>query len=137
MAHQPSVRHPRHRRVGPHHVPGEALDAGPDVRIQLGGVLKAGGGQQFAVAGLGRLDARVRGQEAVKRAWGQLGRPDDDRDRVRKVRRLEELCAARRQYDLQARIHGWLHNWLMLHLPLSVALIVLMFIHVWTAVKVW
>jgi hypothetical protein len=53
------------------------------------------------------------------------------------VRRLEELCAARRQYDLQARIHGWLHNWLLLHLPLSVALCVVLAVHIVTALKYW
>jgi len=53
------------------------------------------------------------------------------------VRRLEELCAARRQYDLQARIHGWLHNWLLIHLPLSVALCVVLVVHIVTALKYW
>jgi len=53
------------------------------------------------------------------------------------VRRLEELCAARRQYDQQARLHGWLHNWLLVHLPLSVALCVLLVVHIVTALKYW
>jgi hypothetical protein len=37
--------------------------------------------------------------------------------------------------DDQARIHFWLHNWLWIHLPLSIALIVLMFVHVFFALK--
>jgi uncharacterized membrane protein len=55
----------------------------------------------------------------------------------RVVRRLEELCAARRQYDQQARIHVWLHNWVLVHLPLSVALTVLLAAHAVTALKYW
>lgn len=50
---------------------------------------------------------------------------------------LEELCNQRRQLSLQAKIHFWLHNWLWVHLPLSVALIVLMFFHVFIALKYW
>src|SRR5262249_41200567 len=37
------------------------------------------------------------------------------------VAALEGLCGQRRQLDLQARIHFWLHNWLCVHLPLSAA----------------
>lgn len=50
---------------------------------------------------------------------------------------LEGLCEQRRELDLQARIHFWLHNWLCIHLPLSIALIALMFIHAWAAVRYW
>ncbi len=48
---------------------------------------------------------------------------------------LESMCEQRRQLDDQARIQFWLHNWLWVHLPLSVALIVLMFVHVFYAIK--
>jgi hypothetical protein len=48
---------------------------------------------------------------------------------------LEGMCEQRRQLDEQSRIHFWLHNWLWVHLPLSVALIVLMFVHVFYAIK--
>jgi hypothetical protein len=50
---------------------------------------------------------------------------------------LESLCEQRRQLASQARVHFWLHNWLWLHLPLSVALVVLMFVHVFVAMKYW
>ncbi len=50
---------------------------------------------------------------------------------------LESLCEQRRELDQQARIHFWLHNWLCIHLPLSVALIVLMIIHAVAAVRYW
>jgi hypothetical protein len=53
------------------------------------------------------------------------------------VRRLEELCADRRQYDAQVRVHWWLHNWQLVHLPLSVALCVVLAAHVVTALKYW
>lgn len=50
---------------------------------------------------------------------------------------LEGMCEQRRQMDAQARIHFWLHNWLWVHLPLSIALILLMFVHVLYALKYW
>jgi hypothetical protein len=50
---------------------------------------------------------------------------------------LEDLCNQRRQLDRQKRLHFWLHNWLLIHLPLSVALVVLMFVHIWYALKYW
>ncbi|MFL5244936.1 MAG: hypothetical protein ACJ8FY_22770 [Gemmataceae bacterium] len=50
---------------------------------------------------------------------------------------LEDLCNQRRQLDRQRRLHFWLHNWLLIHLPLSAALVVLMFVHVWVALKYW
>lgn len=48
---------------------------------------------------------------------------------------LESMCEQRRQMDEQSRLQFWLHNWLWVHLPLSVALIVLMFVHVFYAIK--
>jgi hypothetical protein len=48
---------------------------------------------------------------------------------------LENFCDQRRQLDRQDRMHRWLHNWLIIHLPLSVALVILMFVHVWVALK--
>jgi hypothetical protein len=53
------------------------------------------------------------------------------------VRRLEELCAARRQYDAQVRLHRWLHNWQLVHMPLSIALCVALAVHIVTALKYW
>jgi hypothetical protein len=50
---------------------------------------------------------------------------------------LESLCERRRQFDEQARVHFWLHAWLWVHLPLSAALVVLMFVHAWVALKYW
>lgn len=50
---------------------------------------------------------------------------------------LEELCDRRRQFDLQIRLHHWLHAWLYVHLPLSVALLVLLGMHVFVALRYW
>lgn len=50
---------------------------------------------------------------------------------------LENLCEQRRQFDRQAWLHFWLHNWLWIHLPLSVALVVLMILHIVVALKYW
>jgi hypothetical protein len=50
---------------------------------------------------------------------------------------LERMCTQRRQWAQQARMHFWLHNWLLVHLPLSVALVLLMIVHAWVAVKFW
>jgi hypothetical protein len=60
---------------------------------------------------------------------------DDLRRRVDPVARpavdeIEALCHRRRQFNVQASIHFWLHGWLSIHLPLSVALIWLLAAHV-------
>lgn len=41
------------------------------------------------------------------------------------VHNLEELCEEERQFRRQIRYHHWLHGWLMLHVPLSLALLLL------------
>ena len=53
------------------------------------------------------------------------------------VGHVADLCDQRRQFDVQERLHFWLHNWLLVHLPLSAALIVLMFVHAFVAIKYW
>jgi hypothetical protein len=53
------------------------------------------------------------------------------------ISRLERACEHRRQFDLQARLHDWLHGWLLVHLPLSVALGVLLAVHVPIALWYW
>lgn len=42
-----------------------------------------------------------------------------------KIEEIERLCTERRQLAEQERLHHFLHGWLMLHVPLSVALLVL------------
>lgn len=47
--------------------------------------------------------------------------------------RLERFCEERRLLAEQERIYWWLHAWLVLHIPLTVALLVLGVAHVVTA----
>lgn len=42
---------------------------------------------------------------------------------------LEEICSEKRQLDHQICLHHWLHAWLLIHLPISLALILLACIH--------
>lgn len=44
---------------------------------------------------------------------------------------LATLCQQRRQWDTQERIHFWLYSWLWVHVPLSAALVLLMFVHIY------
>ena len=41
------------------------------------------------------------------------------------VEDLESICEEERQLTLQRQLHLWLHGWLLVHIPLSVALILL------------
>jgi hypothetical protein len=50
---------------------------------------------------------------------------------------IEDLCERRRQLEQQQRLHFWLHSWLFIHLPLSGALLVLMFVHAVFALMYW
>jgi hypothetical protein len=47
---------------------------------------------------------------------------------------LRALCDERRQIGEQGRLHLWLHLWLLVHVPISVALLVLGVVHAMTAV---
>src|SRR6266446_2317433 len=42
---------------------------------------------------------------------------------------LEDICDEARQLARQERMHRWLHGWLLLHIPLSLALILLGAVH--------
>lgn len=53
------------------------------------------------------------------------------------INSLEEYCDQRRQFDVQKRLHHWLHSWLPIHIGLSVAVSVLLVIHVITALRYW
>jgi hypothetical protein len=46
------------------------------------------------------------------------------------LEQLKTLCDERRQLAEQERIHFWLHAWLLMHVPLSVAVLVLGVVHV-------
>lgn len=46
------------------------------------------------------------------------------------IREMKTAYEERRQLMSQSHIHFWLHNWLLLHIPLSLALLVLSLVHV-------
>jgi hypothetical protein len=48
---------------------------------------------------------------------------------------LEEICGEARQLLRQESLHRWLHGWLLLHIPLSLALIVLAAVHAVMALR--
>jgi len=48
---------------------------------------------------------------------------------------LEAICEERRQLALQTQLHYWLHGWLLLHIPLSMALLVLAVVHAVIALR--
>jgi hypothetical protein len=48
---------------------------------------------------------------------------------------LENICEEERQLTLQSRLHVWLHGWLLLHIPLSLALILLGAVHAFMALR--
>jgi hypothetical protein len=53
------------------------------------------------------------------------------------INSLEDYCDQRRQFDLQTRLHHWLHGWLPVHIGLAVAVSVLLIVHVITALRYW
>ena len=55
--------------------------------------------------------------------------------RSRRTRKLEEICEEERQLRRQVRMHHWLHGWLLLHVPLSLALLLLGCIHAIMALR--
>jgi hypothetical protein len=48
---------------------------------------------------------------------------------------LADICSEARQLRRQERLHRWLHGWLLLHIPLSLALIVLGTVHAVMALR--
>ncbi len=51
------------------------------------------------------------------------------------VEDLEDICEEERQLSRQARLHHWLHGWLLLHIPVSLALLVLGAVHAYKALR--
>jgi len=48
---------------------------------------------------------------------------------------LENICEEQRQLNRQARFYQWLHAWLLVHVPLSIALLVLGGVHAVMALR--
>lgn len=53
------------------------------------------------------------------------------------LNQLEKLCELRHQWDKLRRYQTWLHNWMLVHVPLSLAMTVMMCVHAWLALKLW
>lgn len=51
------------------------------------------------------------------------------------LRDLEDICDEARQLVLQERLHRWLHGWLLVHIPISLALLVLGAVHAVMALR--
>lgn len=51
------------------------------------------------------------------------------------VEDLENICEEERQLNRQVRMHRWLHGWLLVHIPLSLALLVLGAVHAVMALR--
>lgn len=79
---------------------------------------------------------------------GRLANPNDAKREFARMRdilpielhdslaALEVRCDEHRQYSQLERIHHWLHYWLILHIPFSMALLVLFVVHVVVALRV-
>jgi hypothetical protein len=48
---------------------------------------------------------------------------------------LENICEEKRQLDHQSTMHRMLHGWLFVHVPLSLALLVMGAIHAFMALR--
>jgi hypothetical protein len=48
---------------------------------------------------------------------------------------LENICEEEHQLSRQIRIYRWLHAWLLVHVPLSIALLVLGAVHAVMALR--
>ena len=51
------------------------------------------------------------------------------------VNELEAICDERRELAAQKRLHHWLHGWLLVHVPLSMALLLLAVVHAVVALR--
>jgi hypothetical protein len=54
--------------------------------------------------------------------------------RVR-VSKMEDWCESRRLMDLQTKFQHWLHGWLLIHVPSSIALILVTAWHAWVGLR--
>ncbi|GDY07094.1 hypothetical protein LBMAG52_05800 [Planctomycetia bacterium] len=78
-----------------------------------------------------RLDDDI----TARRVFAQL-RSDLPAELHDSLHKLEDLCDERRQFNTQLRLHRWLHWWLILHIPPSIAMLVLFVAHVIVSLRV-
>ena len=56
-------------------------------------------------------------------------------EQIETVADLENICEEERQLARQVKLHHWLHGWLLLHVPLSLALLLLSIVHAVAALR--
>ena len=78
-----------------------------------------------------RMDDHI----SARRVFAQL-RSDLPAELHDSIQQLEDLCEERRQFNTQLRLHRWLHWWLILHIPPSIAMLVLFVAHVIVSLRV-
>ena len=71
----------------------------------------------------------------ARRLFGQL-KSDLPTELHEVLEHLAGFCEERRQFAVQKRLHRWMHWWLILHIPPSIALIVLFVAHVVVSLRV-
>jgi hypothetical protein len=71
----------------------------------------------------------------ARRLFAQL-RSDLPAELHDSIQQIEDLCEERRQFNTQLRLHHWLHWWLIVHIPSSIALLVLFVVHVVVSLRV-
>lgn len=71
----------------------------------------------------------------ARRLFGQL-KSDLPTELHEVLEQLASFCEERRQFAVQKRLHRWMHWWLILHIPPSIALIVLFVAHVVMSLRV-
>ncbi|MCY2964704.1 MAG: hypothetical protein NT069_13885, partial [Planctomycetota bacterium] len=70
------------------------------------------------------------------RALFSRERAEMHEDLHHQLHELEAACDERRQLLRAKRLHRWLHLWLVVHIPASVAVLVLLIVHVVLALRV-
>ena len=125
------------------HVPANPAMEPPRPKIRLEPAAPVGGSsplKQFYLneikpflAGDGRgghLESRTKAIPAFAQVRGALPPPLHET-----LKDLDDICEERRQLALQARLHHWLHGWLFVHVPLSMALLLLATVHAIMALR--
>ena len=149
---------------GPEEAEAAPLGSGPDEAFLTVGTMRTAGSVQGRVLETRALTAAVPNSELLRQFFRQhvvpfmraqrsapstLATPARAAALFRELRtkldpatyptidQLEDACAQRRELDTQKRLTFWLHSWLWIHLPLSIALVVLMLVHAWVAMRYW
>ena len=78
---------------------------------------------------------RLEDSDTARQLFAQM-RADLPAELHESLQQLFVLCEERRQFNTQLRLHRWLHWWLLVHIPPSIALLVLFVAHVVVSLRV-